>query len=295
VISVYLLFGVMGLGYISRITLEKLFKQDNLYRLIVNVLVKSLYYFIIPLAFFTVFLGRGVTDRDIYILSYVALLILLIYFTTLRGRLSERMHLFLVSVFPNSVFLGFPLCLAVLGRIYVAAFFGVLTVTLNVLLPELISRSRETIVKNLARSTALIGCLTGIAAHYVLSYYNYVDTLYSYLWWSSPLLSYTATYVMGLRIPIKLEGVSRVKKELLVAGLYRFIVAPILAFLTAILIGFDRLDTYEFLLVSATPPAVMNAIVAEKYGWRPEDTALITALLTIFFIAVMFPIILLIS
>lgn len=291
--QIFLFLFVMGLGYASRIILEGLLKKTGLYKLMIGLLVKSIYYFIMPLAFFTVFLNRGVKDKDHFILLYFLLFILLVYFTLLKGRFNERINLFLVSTFPNSAFLGYPLCQAVLGRVEVAAVFGVITVVLNVLLPELTVRNKRVITRNILGSTALIGFLAGIITHYTLP--DYIGILSSHLWWSSTLLSYTATYVMGLRIPVGLRGVSRVKTELLVTGLYRFITAPILALAIAFLGGFNKIDTFELVLVSMTPPAVMNAVVAEKHGWRPEDTALIIAVLTVFFIIVVFPVILLVE
>lgn len=292
-LQVYLFLAAMGFGYASRIIIEKLLGRSSLYKLILKILVNAIYYFIMPLAFFTVFLVRGITDRDAFILLYFTLFLLLAYFTLLKGRLNEKINLFLVSTFPNSVFLGFPLCQVVLGRVYIAAVFGVITVVLNVLLPELTVRDKKTAIRNIVTSTALLGFTAGVATHYLFS--SIADTLYSYIWWSSPLLSYTATYVMGLRIPVELKGISRVKRELLTTGLYRFIIAPILALLTAVVARFNALDTFEFILVSMTPPAVMNAVVAEKHGWRPEDTALIIAVLTVFFIIVVFPVILLVK
>jgi predicted permease len=91
---------------------------------------------------------------------------------------------------------------------------------------------------------------------------------------------------MGLRISVKLISHSGLRRALVLTSLFRFVLAPLLATLNSILAGFMLKDTLQFIVVSATPPAVMNAIIAEKYIWSPEVVAILIVLLLL----VVFPV-----
>jgi predicted permease len=100
---------------------------------------------------------------------------------------------------------------------------------------------------------------------------------------------------MGLRIPTRLGGITRLKRELLTIGLYRFIIAPILAYVLTAPLGFSKLDKYELAVVSMTPPAVMNIVIAEKYKWESQRAALIIAVLTVFYILAISPVLIVLT
>ena len=95
---------------------------------------------------------------------------------------------------------------------------------------------------------------------------------------------------MGLRISVKLISHSGSRGALVLTSLFRFVLAPLLATLNSILAGFMLKDTLRFIVVSATPPAVMNAIIAEKYIWSPEVVAIVVAILTVLLLLVVFPV-----
>jgi predicted permease len=285
--ELYLFVAFMVAGYATRAVLEGVLKRGDLYRVVLRAFVYVIFNALIPLTFFTIFLGRGVKSLDAYTIFYFATFMAITHLSLKKLTRLNDPALEYLSIFPNSVFLGFPLVYTLFGRVYVAAVFGTLTVALNVILPEATYRGRRMAIKQLARSTALLGSLMGILAHYSLG--GVANTLYSTLAWSPPLLSYTATFTMGLRIPLELSGVKRLHRELALVGAYRFIVAPLLAYVVTLIAGFSELDRLELVAVSMTPPAVMNVVVAERFGWRAQEAALILAVHTVFFLLIIFP------
>jgi predicted permease len=291
--EVYLFLLIMGAGYATRVFLEVLLKKFTIFEKLVVVLVRLVYYVLVPLSFFTVFLNRGVWFFDAYVLAYYLAFTTLAYVSISKTYKYADPSIIFLSVFPNSVFLGFPVVYALLGRVNIAAVFGVVTVVLNTLIPEVIGRDASSALRSLLTSTAFIGFLTGCLGHYVLG--ESAGSINQLLAWSSPLLSYTATYTMGLRIPTRLGDIKRLKRELLTTGLYRFIIAPILAYIFASLLGFSKLDEYELVVVSMTPPAVMNIVIAEKYKWESQRAALIIAVLTVFYILAISPVLIVLT
>jgi predicted permease len=291
--EVYLFLLIMAAGYATRVFLEVLLKKFTIFEKLVVVLVRLVYYVLVPLSFFTVFLNRGVWVFDAYVLAYFLVFTTLAYVSISKTYKYADPSIILLSVFPNSVFLGFPVVYALLGRVNIAAVFGVVTVVLNTLIPEVIGRDAFSALRSLLTSTAFIGFLTGCLGHYVLG--ESAGSINQLLAWSSPLLSYTATYTMGLRIPTRLMGITRLKRESLITGLYRFIIAPILAYVLTAPLGFSKLDKYELVVVSMTPPAVMNIVIAEKYKWESQRAALIIAVLTVFYILAISPVLIVLT
>ncbi|MEM4717739.1 MAG: AEC family transporter [Desulfurococcaceae archaeon] len=285
--GIYLFAVSIMAGYISRVVLEKGFGLRSLYNKIISILIKAVYYILIPLAFTSIFLERGLTLLDLYVFIYYIVFIVILHATTTRTKnIRDNMALFLVSSFPNSVFLGFPVVLAVLGRIYIAAIFGVITVVLNIVVPDIISAGKISL-KPVFSSTGFIGFLIGVLAHYITGSYAYV--IYSYIHWSSSLLSYAATFTMGMRIPVSISVSAELKKAMIHTCIYRFIAAPLLAYAFSFIFGIRSLDRTELVVVSSMPPAVMNALVAEKYKWDSQLVALIIALMTIIYLLLVLP------
>lgn len=284
---VYLFMALVASGYALRLILEVCFNKTGLYALIVNFLVKIVYYVLIPLAFTSLFLQRGLLEMDIYVLIYFSVFLSLTYIYTRRLRGNDNAtSLFILIGFPNSVFLGFPVVDAILGRVYVAAVFGVITVVLNILIPDLMVKRRFSL-RSILTSTGLLGFLIGTIGHYLLG--PHASVIHGLINWSNPLLSYVATFTMGMRVPTRIKYTSQLGRDLLTVGSFRFLIAPLMAMLFAMFVGFSRAELVELVIVSSMPPAVMNAIIAERYGWRPQEVALMIALLTIFFLIIVFP------
>ena len=110
--EVYLFLLIMGAGYVTRVFLEVLLKKFTIFEKLVVVLVRLVYYVLVPLSFFTVFLNRGVWVFDAYILAYFLVFTTLAYVAISKTYKSADPSIIFLSVFPNSVFLGFPVVYA---------------------------------------------------------------------------------------------------------------------------------------------------------------------------------------
>lgn len=277
--------GLAIAGYLSRILFEAV-GVKKVHEVLVKYLVNIIYYILMPLSFATIFLKRGLMLLDLYIVVYFTLYMATTFVLLRRILKRDYMPMFLVSSFPNSVFLGFPVCYVLLGRVNIAAVFGVLTVALNVIVPDIIM-SRKAPLRSLLSSTAFTGFIIGVLGHYMFR--DLAEPFYNTMNRSVPLLSYVATYVMGLRIPVNVVEASASKSAVIMAGACRFVLAPLLALATSMSTGMSVVDRVELVIVSMMPPAVMNTVVAEKYKWKPETVALLVALLTVIFLVIVFP------
>jgi len=284
--QIALFAGLVAAGYVTRVILELVAKNAGVYSVLVKVLTNAVYYALIPLSFFATFLKRGLLSVDAVIAAYFVAFMLSAYAASTRLFSGvERYSILLLSAFPNSVFLGFPVCQVLFGNVKIAALFGTVTVALNVIVPDLIKAGRPSLglAKSLATSTALLGFAAGTLAHYALEP-SVAAGVHEYLAWSTPALSYTATFVMGMRIPVKPSGFRRHARLVGFVALARFAAAPLASLAFSLPAGFSREDALQLLVVSMMPPAVMNTLVAQKHNWNPELVALATAVLTVAFL-----------
>uniref|UniRef100_A0A7C4HFK4 Uncharacterized protein n=1 Tax=Staphylothermus marinus TaxID=2280 RepID=A0A7C4HFK4_STAMA len=278
------------LGYLTRIILVKYFSLSNFYEILLRKLVFTIYNILAPLSLFIVFSSRGLLRIDLIILiNFLLFMFITYYLTTLVCSNDIKNVVFIQSTFPNSVFLGFPISLLLFGNIRIAALIGALTVALNFIVPDLIVLKKLS-TKSFLQLTPLYGFTTGLIFHYTLS--NEITSIFrTYLWWTTPLLSYIAVYTMGMRIPLRIES-SFIEyiRIILFTGFARYVLAPLLSFLTSLLAGFDSEDSLQLIVVSMMPPAVLNIVVAQKYNWDSQLVALTVSLLTIIFLTIVLPI-----
>lgn len=275
-------------GYATRAFIEVVLDRTEVCEKLATTLSRVIYYILIPIAFATTFSRRGLLNLDAPVLAYYAILIAtarLIAERLYKGQ--EKIVAFFLSAFPNSVFLGFPICYALFGNIDVAAVFGTLTLALNVAIPDVIIKGRAPL-KAVATSTAFLGFATGVVLHYAMN--PMAKLVHQNLWWSTLLLSYLATYTMGLRIPLSMRGLKSHRELLITVGVTRFLIAPLITIPISTIAGFSKEELLQLLVVSSTPPAVMNVLIAEKYRLNSQIAAVVTAVLTITFLAIVFPI-----
>lgn len=284
-------FAVLMLtGYLLRFILEIVFKANKLYDIVVKILINTLYYFFIPLSLFIVFSNRGFLVIDLFITMYFTVFIITIYYVS-RGFFTNetRYAVFILSTYPNSVFLGFPISYILFGNVKIAALLGALTVALNIIVPDLIAL-RKVSLKSLFTSTAVIGFIVGVVAYYLIPLVA-IYTTQSYLWWAVPLMSYLAILVMGLRIPLKLNNnFYNYIKPIVFTSIVRFVFSPLLSLLLSTLFNFVEEDLWQLVVISMMPPAVLNIVIAQKYSWNPQLVALVIAVLTIIFLTIILPI-----
>ncbi|MEM1705364.1 MAG: AEC family transporter [Thermosphaera sp.] len=277
----YLLILIILIAVIIKSIASKRFKNDKGLERFTSNLTNVVYYVLIPLAFIYTFSLRGVQTSDLLIIaSFLVYLIIGSACFRLMARgweAGEKNGVFLTSLFPNTVFLGFPISLALFGDVRVASVLGLATIALNVLVPDMMALGRFSVVK-LLKLPALIGFIIGVTFNVLSSPTPYISYL---LWWSPKALSYSATFVLGLRLPLQIQSLKGVGRPLFISAIYRFLLSPLVTGVFAFIVGLSTNDAIQLTIVSAMPPAVMNTIMASKYGWRPDIVAYVTFILTI--------------
>ncbi|MEM2278586.1 MAG: AEC family transporter [Zestosphaera sp.] len=257
--------------------------EMEFYEPLVSFLTNLVYWFLIPLTFFKTFGERGLNISDLWVLAsflfFTCLVFVFVYKLRDYSEYGVREAIFLTSVFPNSVFLGFPVSMAFFGTLEIASIFGFFTVTLNVVIPDFMSSERPALSK-LIKHPATIGFLSGLALHYVFT--EYVALVSNTLFWVSSLMSYLSALILGLRLPVRLHVFKKYLKEALVVGLFRFVLSPLVSLLFILVFGVSWFRGLQLILVSSMPPALINIIMSQKHGWKPELVSAVTAVLTLF-------------
>jgi len=283
--DVVLLIALIMVGLVAQVVFKRILNLEKEFERIIKKLVDTVYYVLIPLAFVKTYVERGLAIADFWVaLSFLLFMTLslasLKRFTRKRnGGYVEA--LVLTSIFPNSVFLGFPVSMALFNTIKIASMMGLVTLTLNVVVPDFIALKRFSIRKILTLP-AIVGFIVGIIGHYFAS--EMASHVSSTLWWAPLLLSYFATFALGARLPLSLKVLKTNMYFILIAGIYRFIVAPLVSYATVLAVGMNWFDGLQLIVVSMMPPAVMNTLMAQKYGWKPELVAGATVTLTLTFL-----------
>ncbi|MEM3141891.1 MAG: transporter [Zestosphaera sp.] len=257
--------------------------EMEFYEPLVSFLTNLVYWFLIPLTFFKTFGERGLNISDLWVLAsfmfFTCLVFVFVYKLRDYSEYGVREAIFLTSVFPNSVFLGFPVSMAFFGTLEIASIFGFFTVTLNVVIPDFMSSERPALSK-LIKHPATIGFLSGLALHYVFT--EYVALVSNTLFWVSSLMSYLSALILGLRLPVRLHVFKKYLREALVVGLFRFVLSPLVSLLFILVFGVSWFRGLQLILVSSMPPALINIIMSQKHGWKPELVSAVTAVLTLF-------------
>lgn len=258
------------------------YNNRRFYEPLVNLLTDVVYWVLIPLTFFKTFGERGLNASDLWVLAsflfFMCLVFVLVYKLRDYSEYGVREAIFLTSVFPNSVFLGFPVSMAFFGTLEMASIFGFFTVTLNVVVPDFMHSERPALSK-LIKHPVTIGFLSGLTLHYVFT--EYVDLVSSSLFWAGPLMSYLSALILGLRLPVKLSVIKKYLREAVLVGLFRFVLSPLVSLLFVLIFGISWFRGLQLVLVSSMPPALINIIMSQRHGWRPELVSAVTAVLTL--------------
>ena len=277
----FILVAIILSAFLAKTAYQRFFTRRELFDAFTNLLTNAVYYLLVPLAFIYTFSTRSLAESDVLIVAsfalYIAVAGLSFKYISRTWRDDVRNAALLTVLFPNAVFLGFPVSLALFGDVKIASILGLATLTFNVLIPDFIALKKIDLLKIL-KLPALIGFLIGVFFNQLGHPGTYVSGL---LWWAPKILSYLATFVLGLRLQLGGITSDMVKKPLLVTVLYRFIIAPVVAVCYALSVGFSWIESIQLAVVSGMPPAVLNTLMASKYGWRPDLVAYITFILTI--------------
>ena len=258
-----------------------LYNGKAFYEPLVNTLTNVVYWVLIPLTFFKTFGERGLNVSDLWVLASFLTFMFVVFVFVYKLRHYEggvREAVFLASVFPNAVFLGFPVSMAFFGTLEMASIYGFFTVTLNVIVPDFMHSERFTVGKFL-KHPVTIGFLTGLTLHY--GFREYVASVSNVLFWAGPLMSYLSAVILGLRLPVRLSVLKKYLMEALLVGTFRFVVSPLISLLFVLIFGIPWFRGLQLIMVSLMPPALINIIMSQKHGWSPELVSTVTAVLTL--------------
>lgn len=281
------------LGYTSKIILSKL--GEGYVEKVAKFLVEVVYYFLIPVAFFYNYSVKDLSARDLGLIgAYTMFIIVALPLVYLAKRIKqlnlgdiEIKSLLLVAMFPNFVFLGFPVTLSIFGTISVASVLGLYSIVLNVLVPELLS-SRKPSFTGLLKIPALYGFGAGVFVHYVSL--QVLKPLIETLSITPMLLSYVATFTLGLRLGFVSSKISELAKFTLATSIFRFVVSPITAAVySSALPILEPTEELQLIVLFSMPPAVLNTVIADRLGWRTELVSSSTFILTIFYVIAIYP------
>ena len=273
---------VMSGLIIFALLINYFYNDRKSYELLVNFLTDVVYWVLIPLTFFKTFGERGLSTSDLWVLIsflvFMSLVFVFVYKLRHDSEYGVKEALFLTSVFPNSVFLGFPVSMVFFGTLEMASIFGFFTVTLNIVVPDFM-RSEKPALSKLVKHPVTIGFLTGITLHYVFT--EHVTLVSTTLFWVGSLMSYLSALILGLRLPVRLNVFKKYVRETLYVGLFRFVLSPLVSLLSVLVFRISWFRGLQLILVSAMPPALINIIMSQKYGWKPELVSVVTAILTL--------------
>ncbi len=266
------LFVFIGLGLLSKI----IFGEKKIFMGFIGYLSHFVYYILVPIVFFDVFSVRGlmIADLGIFGVSTTYVLVSIFALSIITRRFEEKVGkaLIITSTFQNAVFLGFPVMILLYNDLSAAATYSLLLFIYHIVTAGLLSTGRGNIVGSIIRIPILYGFLSGTLIHYVVPS-GIVDGLHVILSPSHPLLSYSAVYVLGSTIPLTTSIIRNSLSEILLIGIWRFIVSPIIHFILLMFLQLPQLYEAEIMVLSVMPPAVMNTVLARIYGWRPELVA----------------------
>lgn len=281
------------LGYASKLALSKIGEHyvDKTSRLLVQVV----YYFLIPVAFFYNYSVKELTARDLGIVGAYTIFIIVALPIVYSIKRIKRLHLgdteikslLLVAIFPNFVFLGFPVTLSIFGSISVASVLGLYSIVLNVLIPELLA-SRRPSLTSIFKIPAIYGFGAGVLVHYTSL--QVLKPLIESLSITPILLSYVATFTLGLRLGFVASKLIELAKFTLATSIFRFLISPITAVVySATLPILEPTEELQLIVLFSMPPAVLNTVIADRLGWRTDLVSSTTFILTIFYVVAIYP------
>lgn len=279
IVTVFLLFGFIGLGVLSRVLMGK----NKLFNLFMNVLNKFIYYILLPFVFLDIFASRGVELADINIaltaFIYVVISVIVLLKIPLNYDRGLRNSIVITSIFQNNVFLGFPVLLIMFNDISAAAMYSLVIFILHILVAGLLAARKENILVSILKIPIIYGFIAGTIIHYII--YEQYQAITHITIYTHSLLSYSAVYVLGYTLPLTLSHIKQYMKALYITGTWRFLASPLIHYTILSFLTIPNLYWKEIMILSIMPPAVMNTVIARVYNWKPELVASTTLILTL--------------
>jgi len=285
----YVFMGVLGfLLPISPVS-EKSYRISSL----TNTFVSA------PGQYFVIYLLEGIAVSDITIISFAFLYSLIsvvasLGLTNSLGRLPIRGSVVLNSVFMNAINLPLPILQALTGSsIYAASFSVGLSLAQLVsskILQTLIGTQERPGVKfdlrELIRFVPLMMVVLGSVAHYAVwlkvetpALSESFETLLTFLL-SLNFLYFGTSLQKSIRSE-KTERMQKLKRPLLLVGIFRTIVGPLITIGLAVLFFSKTSDAFlQLVFVGAMPPAITNTILSGIYGFDEGFSATSALIMT---------------
>lgn len=249
-----------------------------------NIFTKLLYNLFFPIMFYNIFATRGLDLADasitILVTVYVLLSILILYPFLRSYSPVMRNPIILTSIFPNVVFLGFPILLTLYGDITYASLYSLVMLVYNITVGGLLGARRHEVFYAVVKLPIIYGFIVGVLVHYMFPLVIEPTVLYTKAL-SSIIATYGAALVLGYSLPVTLSNTREYYAPTLIQGFYRFVVSPIIHYVLAMLLSLPEVAVKQLLVESIMPPALTNTILARVHGWNYEYTATSTLITTL--------------
>jgi len=247
----------------------------------------------LPGLFFVIYLARGVLAEDVGIVvfsSALTLILLGLLVVSTRGMAGNaRGSVVMNGAFVNSINLPFPLLQFLMGSYSYAATFATTTNVMQIVAAKVLQRRFRTGSGSgkgvsLARIVPLVAFGVGVVFHYLIwpsagqaGLTEAVDLIENAL---IALIFVEFGLTLG-RSFSRLEFRSTLaSRPFLTTALFRISVGPLLAILLAIPLGVGSGVYLQMVFEATMPPAIINTVIAEIYGFDVDSTAKSTTILT---------------
>lgn len=283
VIPVLQIFSLIGVGWLLANPLARIIgspKGDFW-----NHLVKLVYMVSLPALILDVFADfrwqqeHGITVIAAIIMTAAMVVVTLFIAAMMPFKKEEKTVIASIAYHPNSMFLGFPLIIAVMtthalpiAALYCVVEFPIATMASIFVLNLGKQKGKEPltiVLRQMIQDPVVWSCLVGIG--WSVFQIPLPQTIQQPLHWLGGLASPLALLVIGARMRIK--NANRGIGSTAVIGCLKLAIAPAIAFLVAGLMGLGAESTTTLTLLMAAPVAVSTVLLVEQHGADTELTA----------------------
>ncbi|MDI6591940.1 MAG: AEC family transporter [Patescibacteria group bacterium] len=220
-------------------------------------------------------------------------LVLNIIFSQLGNKLlnlKDRGSLLLLNSFPNSGYLGLPLCWILFGDL--GLYYGSLYVLVGTLIHCTlgIGAALQFEFNQIAQSIKGVGKFPGIWTLVIVLLMiafkiNFSPLIMERLGSLGKIILGLAIFYIGLNLE-KPKNLREFSHQCLYVGAFRFLVSPLIIFLSLFFLKHEgwQILTFQALM----PPAIANTIIAGYYRLNEKLCANVTTILTVIFLAIFF-------
>ncbi len=250
--------------------------------------------FFMPLVMGVTFAKRGFQVSDAWIvigvMFYVTVMLVITLWLTRGYSPVKRVSLVMVSIFPNSVNLPFPLLLSLRGDYSYAAMFAVVINLVQVVFVAVSAyivlgrkeggfKALGFLLKGL---TPFLGAAVGLIIHKCCYQPN---SLWVFLDFLKSLGIFMFVFVAGLSMPSLSTGIFK-EHGIKLVTINRFVISPMVVLIYSFLsiylgLYYDYEALVQLIIESMMPPAVINVSYSAAFGFDTEVVAVSVVLLTL--------------